>query len=562
MIKISRAFTYCFVFTLLCVTGFAQQTGKDFNRKSDYDVQHYILRISFDHAKRTVFGDTSVFLKPVKNELKTIELDAKDIKFEKVTLGSSDIALKYSTNKNDKVLVILDRNYEPSETIEVRFKYSAKPKKGVYFVDEKREKDKLVNPAQIWTQGEPDEAHHWFPSFDFPSDKATTEQIITVPKEQTVIGNGELVSKVENSDQTVTFHYKMDIPHPTYLVSFVIGDYVKLEDKYKNIPLGYYMYRGTEYVAPKAYGKSKEILAAFESMTKVDYPFNKYDQTIVANFTFGGMENITATTMADTEIFYANLEFLRGAVEDLVSHEIAHSWFGNNVTCKNWAELWLNEGFATFLEAAVREKMYGRSDYIRKLMVDAESFLDDAAANSKPMALYNFNASDTATLFDRPAVTYSKGGVVIHQLREQVGDEAFWKGVNIYLTRHRFGSVETQDLVKAMEEASGQKLHWFFDQWVYASGHPKLDVTAVYDVSAKQMVLTVDQTHKADKFGRAAYKLPIEVQLTVNGQKITEKIDISERKGTFKISSESKPTAIALDPENKIPLIVTKLSYK
>lgn len=550
------------VMIVTATASFAQNTRPSFDRDSNFDVQHYTLRVSFDHAKRTVFGDTSVFLKPIKNDLRSVELDAKDLKFEKITIGRSDLGLKYVLTKDSKVQVNLDRSYGPDETIELRFKYSAKPKKGVYFVDEKKDKDKLVNPSQIWTQGEPDEARHWFPSFDFPSDKATSEQIITVQKGQIVIGNGVLLSQKENADGTDTFHYKMDIPHPTYLISFVVGDYVKIEDKYRDIPLGYYMYRGTEYVAPRAYGKTKEIFSAFEELTKIDYPFNKYDQTIVANFAFGGMENITATTMADSEIFYANIDFLRGAVEDLVSHEIAHSWFGNNVTCKNWAELWLNEGFATFLEAAVREKMYGRSDYIRKILLDAESFLDDAAANSKPMSLYNLNAGNLATLFDRPAVTYNKGGAVVHQLREQVGNEAFWKGVNIYLTRHRFGSVETSDLIRAMEEASGQKLDWFFDQWVYASGHPKLDLKAAFDEKKHQLSITVAQTHRSDKFGRSAYRLPLEVQLTINGKTVVEKIDIDQRNSTHSLKAEVKPSAITIDPENKIPLMVTKLDYK
>src|SRR5690606_19587666 len=190
--------------------------------------------------------------------------------------------------------------------------------------------------------------------------------------------------------------------------------------------------------------------------------------TMVANFEFGGMENITATTMADSEILLANFDFFRGNVEDLVAHEIIHSWFGNIVTCKNWAELWLNEGFATFFEAAVREKMYGRRDYIRKITNNAENFMADDVRGGRRFGLFNQTAANTGGLFDRPAVTYDKGGVVIHMLREQVGEEAFWKALKLYLDRHKYGSVETQDLRRVMEETSRQELGWFFDQWLYS----------------------------------------------------------------------------------------------
>lgn len=534
-----------------------QKPVADLDRPSDYDVQHYVLRISFDETTRTVFGDTSVHLKPVGNELDTIVLDQRSISFESVTLEPSGAKLTFAV-KPDRIAVKLDRPYSPSETVVLRFKYSAKPKKGVYFIEEKKDKGSVVNPAQIWTQGEPDEARHWFPSFDFPSDKATTEQIITVGKPKTVIGNGELVSRKENADGTVTYHYRMAIPHPTYLVSFVIGDYVRVDDKFRDIPLGYYVYRGTEPIVPKAYGKTKDMLRIFEEITKVDYPFNKYDQTIVSNFTFGGMENITATTMADTEIFLANFDFMRGAVEDLVAHEIAHSWFGNNVTCKNWAELWLNEGFATFMEAAVRERLYGRADYIRKIGVDAESFMADAAVNSKPMGLYNLTAGNVDALFDRPAVTYNKGGAVIHQLREQVGDEAFWKAVNLYLTRHRFGSVTTPDLQKAMEEVSGQKLGWFFEQWVYGTGHPKLTIRQRFDEARKELVLEIEQTQKGALVPEV-FRLPLEIELRFAEEPARiEKLDINARRQTISVPVGSKPASVSFDPASKLPLTMIK----
>ncbi len=540
----------------------------DFNRTRTYDVQHYVIRVSFDHKKRTVFGDTTVELEPLADGFKTAELDARDLKFVSVKLEDIDKQLTYKIAK-DKITVTLDRDYKNGELIKLRFKYSATPKKGVYFVDEESGAGNRKRSAQIWTQGEPEEARHWFPAFDFPSDKATAEQFITAAKNMTVIGNGELVNETENADGTKTAHYRMSTPFPTYLVSMVIGEYVKREEAYNGIPLGIYMYPGTEFAIDKAYGRTKDMLRVHEELTRVKYPFNKYDQTIVANFQFGGMENITATTMSDTEIFAAQTPFLQGFVEDLVAHEIAHSWFGNNVTMKNWAELWLNEGFATFMEAAVREKLYGRRDYLRKIGINADEVMADEAARRDPFGLFNQTAANTDKLFDRPAITYSKGGVVVHMLREQVGNDNFWKAINLYLTRHRFGNVETGDLQKAMEETSGQQLSWFFDQWVYGTSYPRLTVRQRYDEAKKQLVLDIEQTQKG-KFTPAAFRLPLELALHATAPKdseadgspdpladafMTATIQIDKRRQTVTIPTTQKPLRVSFDPKAKLPLI-------
>ena len=532
----------------------------DFNRKSTYDALHYKIVANFDRALREVRGDTTVTLKPLAANFTTVELDAAALNFSKVTLEPAGTALRYVTI-GDKVAVTLDRAYGPTDTISIRFVYTAKPKKGVYFVEPLVEDGQEQRSAQIWTQGEPDEARHWFPSFDFPSDKATTEQVLTTEKQFTVIANGELLSKSENADGTYTWHYKMPVPHSVYLVSFVIGKYAKVEEKYKAVPLGYYVYPGRESIAPKAYGTTKDMMQIFESITGVNYPYNKYDQTMVSAFQFGGMENITATTMADTEIAMANVDFLRPAVEDLVSHELGHSWFGNLVTCKNWAELWLNEGFATFMEAAYREKRYGRPNYIEKVKGDAEEFIAEDSTVRSNHGLYNQNAANVSALFDRSGVTYSKGGAVIHTLREQVGDETFWKAINLYLNRHKFANVESTDLLAAMEETSKQDLDWFFNQWVYGIGYPKLTVTPVWNEAKKTMTLTVNQTQAAVGLNTGAYRLPMSVEFRA-AESAPEKrdLEVTKRVETFTYKLDRKPTVIVIDRETRIPIKTVKIA--
>ena len=553
----AAAFSAAFFLTGLAV---GQTSRPDFNRKQTYDVQHYRIKTSFDRALKTVNGETTVTFKPLAANFSTIEFDQVGLNFKTVVLDGSGASLKFRT-VGEKVVVTLDKPYGPDDTVSVRMAYTAiRPKKGVYFVDPVVEGGTERRSWQIWTQGEADEHRHWFPSFDFPSDKATSEQIITTDKLFTVIANGELLEKKENADGTATWHYKMPVPHSSYLISFVIGKYAKVEEKYKDIPLGYYVYPGTEAIVPKAYGNTREMMRIFEEITGVPFPYNKYDQTIVAAFNFGGMENITATTMADTEIMAANVDFLRGNIEDLVSHELAHSWFGDLVTAKNWAELWLNESFATFMEAAYREKMYGRKDYLRMIEGDAEEFKTEDAILPKNHGLYNLEAANVAALFDHSGVTYSKGGAVIHTLREQVGEENFWKAINTYLNRHKFGSVETTDLKKVVEDTSGQDLGWFFDQWVYGLGLPKLTATPVWNPRNRTLSLTVTQTQPASKLVAQAFRLPMEVEFTISGESVVEPLEVTKRTQVFTYKLASKPTAVVVDPNLKVPIKTVKVN--
>jgi aminopeptidase N len=351
----------------------------------------------------------------------------------------------------------------------------------------------------------------------------------------------------------------MPVPHSTYLVSFVIGEYSRVDDSYNDIPLGFYIYPGREATARRAFGDTKKMIAAYEDLTGVKFPYNKYDQTVVAEFQFGGMENITATTMSDMEIFFADVDFLREAVvTDLVSHELAHSWFGDLVTCKNWAELWLNEGFATYMEAAYREKMFGRQDYLRKIDSDAKDFLTDDATNRKRHALFNVRAGDVDSLFDNASTTYHKGGVVLHILREQVGTEVFWKALNTYLNRHKFANVESTDLKVSMEETSGQDLDWFFDQWVYGAGAPKLEIRQTWRARSKTLTVTVTQV-QGDAITPTVFRLPLEAEIKTASGEALEKMEVTKRVQTFSFKLDAKPTDFKLDPYNKIPLKRVKI---
>ncbi len=551
-----RIFVLTVAAAFISMAAAAQPPGVDNNRPSVYDVRQYTIDVRFDRPNKKVIGRTTIEFSPLKDNITQVEFDAVDIAFSSVTLQPSARPLQFNLAA-DKIAVTLDRPYNAGEVVTLRFEHSSVPKKGVYFVEPNIVNGQTVHDAQIWTQGEPDEARHWFPSFDFPSDKAVTNQFITAESGESVIGNGKLIEVKDNHDGTVTHHFEMDVPHSTYLISFVIGKYAKIEDKYKDIPLGFYVYPKDESLVPLAYGKTKRMFEIFEQVTKIPYPFNKYDQTVVGKFQFGGMENVTATTMADTEIAAARVDSLRPLVEDLVSHELAHSWFGNMVTCRNWAELWLNEGFASYLEAVFREREYGRENYIEKIRTDADFFLITELGGVQPIGLYNRKAATSKDLFSMPTVTYNKGSAVLHTLREEVGDEVFWKAVNAYLTKHRFGSVETKDLKAAMETAAERDLGWFFDQWVYGTGAPHLTVS--HSWRANKLTLKIVQTHKVTGLVPAAFRLPIEVEFNAGNKKVRRKIDITKRDQTFVIETAERPTHIVIDPDLKIPLKTVKI---
>jgi len=571
--KLQNRFAIFFFIALFAFSSFAQTAQQQqqaiYTRARTFDVQHYVIRVRFDRANRTVFGDTTVRVKPLKDNFKTLELDAANLNFQSISLEGEYKNLVYKID-GEKVFVTLDRAYTPNDLVSVRFKYSTvQPKKGVYFVDaEKDENGQIVRDAQIWTQGEAEEAHFWFPSYDFPDDKATSEQFITVERDETAIGNGELLETFGNASGARTFHYKMPVAHSSYLTSFVVGKYTKYSDDYKNVPLAFYVYAtensplgftvlpdGKRSV-PTAFVKTAEMMRVYEELTGVAFPFNKYDQTIVAKFNFGGMENITATTLADTELYFSPA----GSTLDLISHELAHSWFGNLVTCKNWSELWLNESFATFMEAAYREQAFGRADYLRAIREDARQFIVSDAVFRPKRGLFFAAALPDEELFSvsNAAITYKKGGAVIHSLRETVGTENFWKAINLYLNRHKFQNVESVDLQKAMEEVSGQNLNWFFSQWVYGAGYPKLSVKHVYNPKTKMVTFTVSQTQKADAKTASAFRLSMVAEVKTANGVVARNIEISKRVETFNIKVDEKPTKIILDSLEQIPLKTVK----
>ena len=514
-------------------------------RTRNFDVLHYVIKTSFDVANKTVKGAVEVTLKPLYKGFSEFDLDAEGLKIEQVSLLSG-MTLR-SVSRPGRLHISLDRAYASSETITVSIKYHARPQRGLYFVPTASDNG-FKRPAHIWTQGEPEDNHYWFPCYDFPDDKATSEQYITTGGSEIAISNGELVETTINANGTRTFHWRMGQPHSSYLISMIVGDYVKLTDSYKNIPLEYFTYRGTENLARRAFEKTPVIMNWFGGVLNYEFPYDRYAQTIVGNFIFGGMENITATTFADTEILHAEDNPDDSSAVNLVSHELAHSWFGDLVTCKDWSNLWLNEGFATFMEAAFREHQDGRKAYFAELEKDAALYFQSEPSEHHPLVNPNYPLS--MDLFD--TTTYKKGAYVVHMLRETVGDETFWKALNVYLNEYKYRSVDSRDLQKVFEKVSGQSLEWFFDQWVYKGGYPELTIRSRYDSTTRGLTLNVTQTQKFGHITPAVFRLPIEIEIETSDGVRTESIVINRRTQDFTFRLSGRPQSITFDKGARI----------
>lgn len=554
--RISRFLLATFIsIPILSAThGVSAQSGPSgFDRSRTYDVKHYRIELKVTPGRRSVEAVTTVTLAPLNDGLAAVVLDSVRLNFSSVT-DSDGRQLRYSV-AGGRVSVKPAKPLNKGVDTNLVFRYSATPSKGIYFVPA-REINGVKRGPQVWTQGEPEEARHWFPSYDFPDDKATSEQILTVPGGHNVIANGKLVSLTDNGDGTETHHFKMDVPHSTYLVSFVIGRYFRWERRLRDIALGFNVYPDRPEMGRVVFERTGDMISVFEDLTKIPYPYNKYDQTVVADFTFGGMENITATTLSDRDVAMGDTPLGRPLVEDLVAHEIAHSWFGNLVTCKNWAELWLNEGFATFMEAAFRERVYGREAYLDKIRQDAAEYFFDDARRPQRHGLYNRLAKGDDSIFN--PIVYKKGGAVIHTLRMTVGEEAFWKSVRLYLNRHRFGNATSDDLRRAFEEGSGKDLGWFFKQWVYGIGHPEMTIAASYARSAKALRITVSQTHRAGGRTPATFQMPLEIVVKTAGGSRRLILELTNPLATFTFPETELPTELVVDPDLKIPIKVVK----
>lgn len=518
------------------------------------DIIHTKLDVRFDYKKQHVLGKAWITAKPYFYPQNSITLDAKNFEFQKITFENATTPLKY-TYKDNQVTIDLGKKFTRNDKFTLYLEYTAKPNegeqggsdaitsdKGLFFINpDEAESDK---PRQIWTQGETESNSRWFPTFDKPNEKMTSEIYITVEDKFKTLSNGLLKDSKKNADGSRTDHWLMDMPHAPYLVMLAAGEFAVVTEKWQGKDIMYYVEPKYEKYAKMIYKNVPEILTFFSDKLGVKYPWQKLAHITVRDYVSGAMENTTA-------IIYG--EFMNGTERELidkdyneivVAHEMFHHWFGDLVTAESWSNLTVNESFADFSEGLWLEHKYGMDagDYHRREAM--EGYFGQAEQNVHN--LVDFKFVNREAMFD--AHSYNKGGGILHMLRNYLGDEAFFASLQKYLTENQFKTGEAHQLRLAFEEVSGQDLNWFFNQWYYAAGHPQLEINYAYDETEKKVTMTVEQKQEAKDGTPAIFDLPVSVDIyQAPGNVKRENIRVTKRKQTFTFDAPTKPALVDFD---------------
>jgi aminopeptidase N len=564
---------FLFVCILAGIAAFAQPAPeKDESWKKIYrssatkinDLVHTKLEVKFDYDKSYMYGKEWVTLKPHFYDTDSLTLDAKGMDIHKLALVRSGNNLPLKYEYDGLILKVhLDKTYKKDEKYTVYVDYTSKPNelkaegsaaitdaKGLYFINPKgEEKDK---PTEIWTQGETESNSAWFPTIDKPDQKSTDEIYMTVPDKYVTLSNGMLITQKKNGDGTRTDYWKMDLPHSPYLFMMAVGDFAIIKDHYKDKPVNYYVEKAYAPYAQKIFGNTPEMIAFYSKVLGIDYPWPKYSQIVVRDYVSGAMENTTATLHGEF-LNKTNRDLLDDTYdfdEDVIAHELFHQWFGDLVTCESWSNLTVNESFADFSEMLWAEHKYGK-DAADDHSYKAQQAYIGGAKEGDDYDLVRFHYASREDVFD--GVTYQKGGRILNMLRNYVGDSAFFKALNLYLNTNKYKNGEAQQLRLAFEEITGQDLNWYWNQWYYNKGYPKLSIDYVYDNSAKNVKIIINQTQDSNNI----FKLPIAIDIYNGAKKERHRVWVEDKTDTFTFAYNAKPDLVNVDGD-KITLCEKK----
>lgn len=545
-----------------------------YERDRPFRIEHLALDVSLDMNTGTIDARAELDVVRRSASARELWLDAvafTDVEVRLVRGGRRRARKRGRAERSSAVEWVYDGTHiritmpSGSARTTVCISYRATPQRGLYFL--RPDEHVPDRPTQVWSQCQDEDARHWFPCHDKPHEKHTFELSARVPKGFVVLSNGHLVSS-QRDQRAGHFRYEMPDPLPSYLVTMVAGEFTILQDAVTGgdsdaLPVTYWVPVGREADGRRTFARTPEMIRRFGELTGVPFPWNKYAQIVVNDFTFGGMENTTATTMYE-HILLDERATLDVTSDDLVAHELAHHWFGDYVTCRDWSHAWLNEGFATYFEHVDREHHKGRDEYEHGLREDLATYVSEARGRyRRPIVCQDYE--QPIDIFDRHL--YEKGGLVLHLLRRELGDEAFWAGVNAYLTHHRGGIVETRDLMRALENQSGKSLEQFFEQWIYRPGHPELEVKIEHEDGVLSVHVKQGQNTSSQAQGPAAESLAtplfaLDLMLDVgapsaSGKKSTAKSHgtirevrhVDAASHTFAFSAPKRPSFVVVDPE-------------
>ena len=505
---------------------------------SNFDVIHTVLDISFDFQRQRVLGTALHRVKVVSDQLREVWLDALDMEFQSVSVKKNDASPQPANIQVEEggVRILLPEAVLQNEIVEVSVTYIAHPTRngknlGLVFVDP-LDMDP-AKPTQIWTLGQPEDNQYWFPAWDYPNDRMTVELSLTVPQKFTTIANGELLNQAPISGNLRKDTWVLERPHVSYLTGFAVGEYAVETEAYvrndgSSVPLAYFVEPKHASNAILTFGETDQMMRFFEENLGVRYPWPNYKQVSVHDFTARGMENTSASIMYEA-LQHDERAHLDYTGRDLITHELAHQWFGNLVTSRNWANLPLNEGFASYAERLYLESQYGLAVAQKHTLEDRAIYLEEAKSLQRPVIWYGYD--DPNTLYDRH--TYQKAALVLHQLRYEMGDALWWQGVRRYLRENAYREVVLEDFRTAMEQAAGVSLGGFFNQWYSRPGHPELLVEHSYDRNRGFYEIHVTQLQDSLRIGNFAFNVDIEVNV-VGAQPWTQRYRVASRDTTFR----------------------------
>ncbi|HEV3234778.1 MAG TPA: M1 family aminopeptidase [Candidatus Dormibacteraeota bacterium] len=508
------------------------------------DVRHIRLDLNVNPEKRTLRGTATLRFAPVARPLRSARFDLAELTVDAVTSGGKSAAFHH---EGGVLTVTFDRPLPPGRETEMAITYHGSPRVGLNFTGPDR--DYPDRPYQAWTQGQDEYAHYWFPCHDFPDQRSTTEVVVTAPAGYDTVSNGRLV-EVRRRGGSRTWHWRQEIPHVAYLVSLVVGKFESWEEDVHGVPLQYYVPPGRRADAERIFRETPHMIETFEGFSGEPYPYAKYAQVVVQDFTWGGMENTSATTLID-ETVPDDRALPDSDWGRLVSHELAHQWFGDLITCREWAHAWLNEGFATFAWPYWAEKRWGVDEAQRLNLVHRQVYFSEDAEYRRAIVARTY--IEPFELFD--SHIYEKGGLVLWMLRDMLGHDLFEACVKEYMRRHRVGLVVTEDLVRAFEDVSGKSLGWFFDQWVYGGGHPEFEVRYAWDDKTRIATVAVKQKQKVDSLTHL-FRMPLRLAFGQPGRKTPVvrdvEVGLDGADDAFTVTLAARPTWVRFDHQNRV----------
>jgi aminopeptidase N len=516
----------------------------EFTPSHDYDLLHQRIELSdFDWDSTSFDGRVTSTLVALRPGLDSVVLDmGRTLEVRSVTPSRG------FERPGDSLVVRLAQPAAFGDTVRFTVDYHGRIRQGygLYFF---KADGRPHRPQQVYSGGGTDGNPRWLPTWGGPADKTTWELIATVPKGLTVVSNGRLVSDRPAPGGMHTTHWRQEKPASTYLTSLAVAPFVKIADRWRRVPVDYYVYPEDSALARPLFHRTPDMMETYSRLTGVPYPWNKYAQATVADFV-GGMENVSATTLVDWLPDRHAYQDRPWYLETLIPHELAHQWFGNLVTAENWANYWLNEGMAEFMPGqywGVKRGPHAEQDYY---LSEYRQYLTLDARRRMPLATYNSNS------------VYPKGALVMEMLKAQLGPERFWASIRRYLTRHAYGTATTDDLRQAVLDATGQSLGWFWSQWMYSAGYPEFAVTAAYDSTAGALTLTVKQTQvdtaAADSTGvryatPLAFRAPIAIRVGTAKGDVIRRATIDRREQTVRVEGlPAAPTMVAFDDDNAV----------